>query len=374
MEQKKDNHYVREEHKAQDAQGQQNNNKTNDLGYIMRKAEKLTTALYLVSDIMSDREPMKWTMRETGVDILSDVTVSSPLATRARITDLRYIMKKIESIIAFLDIAQSTRMISEMNARVLKKEYVGLRHDVEAEWNRTDEQSRVVLNESFFNVPHVEELSSGSKEDVANGGVRKGVNFEPTIQSVTPLREVGTPSARTNTTPLAPVVPMTGGKREEIKVTPKESRVHVERLPYKKFARPDFLDGAPVLENQSTPVARPDFLSGTSALENRSTPVVRPIFTLHDAIAHARTDVVRPRSLERQRLEIGSTLVVRDDRRKIILALIKQKPEIAVKDITKSISGVSEKTIQRELLAMVAEGILEKHGERRWSTYGIKGG
>lgn len=355
MEQKKDNHYVREEHKAQDAQGQQNNNKTNDLGYIMRKAEKLTTALYLVSDIMSDREPMKWTIREIGVEILSDVTVSSTLATSARITDLRYIMKKVESIIAFLDIAQSTRMISEMNARVLKKEYVGLRHDVEAEWNCTYEQSRVILNESFFNVPHVEELSSGSKEDVANGGVRKAVNFEPTIQSVTPLREVGTPSGRTNTTPLAPVVPMTGGKREEIKVTPKEPRVHVERLPDKKFARPDFL-------------------SGTSALENRSTPVVRPIFTLHGAIAHAHTDVVRPGSLERQRLEIGSTLVVRDDRRKIILALIKQKPEIAVKDITKSISGVSEKTIQRELLAMVAEGILEKHGERRWSTYGIKGG
>jgi len=63
--------------------------------------------------------------------------------------------------------------------------------------------------------------------------------------------------------------------------------------------------------------------------------------------------------------------VARDDRRKIILALIKQKPSLTVKDIVKSIPGYSEKTIQRELLAMVADGILVKRGERRWSTYSL---
>ena len=62
----------------------------------------------------------------------------------------------------------------------------------------------------------------------------------------------------------------------------------------------------------------------------------------------------------------------RDDRRKIILALIKQKPALSVKDITKSIPTVSEKTIQRELLAMVLAGILIKRGERRWSTYSLR--
>ena len=36
----------------------------------------------------------------------------------------------------------------------------GLRRDIEAEWNHTYEQNRVVLNESFFHVPYVEELAS----------------------------------------------------------------------------------------------------------------------------------------------------------------------------------------------------------------------
>jgi len=62
----------------------------------------------------------------------------------------------------------------------------------------------------------------------------------------------------------------------------------------------------------------------------------------------------------------------RDDRRKIILALIKQKPSLTVKDIAKSIPSVSEKTIQRELLSTVSEGTLQKRGERRWSTYSLR--
>jgi len=43
--------------------------------------------------------------------------------------------------------------------------------------------------------------------------------------------------------------------------------------------------------------------------------------------------------------------------------------KLTIKDFTKNIKDCSEKTIQRELLAMVAKGVLKKEGERRWSKY-----
>jgi DeoR/GlpR family transcriptional regulator of sugar metabolism len=61
------------------------------------------------------------------------------------------------------------------------------------------------------------------------------------------------------------------------------------------------------------------------------------------------------------------------ERRIIIMDTARQKREINVRDVAEKIRGVSEKTIQRELLAMVAEGILAKKGEKRWSTYSIRG-
>ena len=57
------------------------------------------------------------------------------------------------------------------------------------------------------------------------------------------------------------------------------------------------------------------------------------------------------------------------NRRDVILSLFDKKDKINIKDASSSIEGCSEKTIQRELTAMVNEGVLLKEGERRWSTY-----
>ncbi len=59
------------------------------------------------------------------------------------------------------------------------------------------------------------------------------------------------------------------------------------------------------------------------------------------------------------------------ERRHIIIKTIKEKGEVGVNDLLDSLKGVGGKTIQRELLAMVADGVLKKQGERRWSRYSI---
>ena len=45
--------------------------------------------------------------------------------------------------------------------------------------------------------------------------------------------------------------------------------------------------------------------------------------------------------------------------------------EASIKDISEIISDVSEKTVQRELNAMIDENIVKRQGERRWSKYSI---
>jgi len=59
------------------------------------------------------------------------------------------------------------------------------------------------------------------------------------------------------------------------------------------------------------------------------------------------------------------------DRRNSVMSVIKNKGKASIKDISTVIRGVSEKTIQRELLALIAGGMVLKHGERRWSTYSL---
>ena len=73
----------------------------------------------------------------------------------------------------------------------------------------------------------------------------------------------------------------------------------------------------------------------------------------------------------KQLKEFGAVAVKKNSRQSIIVNLLKRKKEIMIKDITPLIDGCSEKTIQRELMAMVHSGILNKVGEKRWSRYSL---
>lgn len=59
------------------------------------------------------------------------------------------------------------------------------------------------------------------------------------------------------------------------------------------------------------------------------------------------------------------------DREEAIMSIIKNKGQVSIKDISHLIRGVSEKTIQRELVSLTERGKVVKRGERRWSTYSL---
>jgi hypothetical protein len=56
-------------------------------------------------------------------------------------------------------------------------------------------------------------------------------------------------------------------------------------------------------------------------------------------------------------------------RQDAILSFIDERKSAAIKDIAALFSDTSEKTIQRELSALVSAGKITKRGEKRWSVY-----
>ncbi len=59
------------------------------------------------------------------------------------------------------------------------------------------------------------------------------------------------------------------------------------------------------------------------------------------------------------------------DRRTRIQTILEAKGEATIKDISEIVTDCSEKTIQRELNAMIDENIVQRQGERRWSKYSL---
>ncbi len=61
----------------------------------------------------------------------------------------------------------------------------------------------------------------------------------------------------------------------------------------------------------------------------------------------------------------------KEHREKAIIDFIRSKGSVNIKDISKSIKGCSEKTLQRKLISLIEKGVIKKQGERRWSRYSL---
>lgn len=59
------------------------------------------------------------------------------------------------------------------------------------------------------------------------------------------------------------------------------------------------------------------------------------------------------------------------DRRTRIHTILEAKGEATIKDISEIVTDCSEKTVQRELNAMIEDNVVKRQGERRWSKYSI---
>lgn len=87
---------------------------------IKQKALKITEALYRTTDMMLDGEPLKWSLRNTAVDILN---IISGLNSGGQLRDIEKLNSLVSNLFLKLELASSGTFISKMNFEVLQREY-----------------------------------------------------------------------------------------------------------------------------------------------------------------------------------------------------------------------------------------------------------
>ena len=78
----------------------------------------------------------------------------------------------------------------------------------------------------------------------------------------------------------------------------------------------------------------------------------------------ARDMLARPASLKGQP----------EDRRRLIKDILASNRQATIKDISQKLPQYSEKTVQREILNLINQGIIKKEGEKRWTRYSLTPG
>lgn len=250
------------------------------LFFLQKKSERLVAALYMITDLLSDREPLRVSLRQQGVALVAVTLSFIGVQRRERKSEEREALSLLEGILALLQVSRSAGVFSDMNVSVLKQEcealgalFVDSTHKNNEETER--EERTALFPKDFFQVAQTD----GVPEEAEGGhhGGKKALSFP--------------------------------------------------RYPYDGAVNRDGPFGGAVKDAVPKDV--------------KDIPLIRP------AVALGRVN----------------------DRRSAILNLLRQKSPITIKDVVRVVTDCGEKTIQRELFAMVDDGTLKKSGERRWTTY-----
>ena len=241
------------------------------------KTDKLITALYMVTDIIDNDEPLRNKLRTLGTEIISDM---HQMPARA--------CNKISEIMSFLGIASAVNIVSEMNCNILKKEFSELNQSIREATNKIEVLNKRVNLSSFF-----------------------------------------TEESQTSTT-------MGGVDQKRFTIL---SNGHYQSKGHYRPISVGVQKGSTLMKALS------DRALGMS---DRNTKTASESFDL----------------LKKQRSE------------EIINFIKKNGRSATITDIRNGVQGsllsFSEKTLQRELVSMVKNGVLNKTGEKRWSRYFLK--
>jgi hypothetical protein len=127
--------------------------------YIFKKTEKITAGLYLVSGLLKDEEPIKWEMRDRGIDLLSSSFSASNSLPGDKNAVIQSLFTAALETLSLLNVAKISNLISEMNYRLLVKEIDNVVSMLRDRLAESAENAGYVLSESFFKTPDL--FSSG---------------------------------------------------------------------------------------------------------------------------------------------------------------------------------------------------------------------
>lgn len=245
---------------------------------VTKRTEKLSSALYLVTNLVSDTEPLKWELRSRGLELLSDICALGTGSMEERAVFFSRTQNATTEIISLLEIGRVGALVSDMNCAILKREY-GILSSILQEGEQIKSPAEKFVSELF-------------KEEERS-------------------------------------LPGTSLSRNE-----------------------DYKGHQGVLYNN----------------RNNNVPYGKPSVSF----SANRASVVAKRNIKDISRGRDAVAVERQNRKNLIVELVKKEKEITIKDAMSVIKGCSEKTIQRELGVLVSDNVLKKEGKKRWSRYSLK--
>lgn len=129
--------------------------------FVYKKTEKLATALYMVTNLFGDTEPMKWTLRTKVSNLLSFIIGFKDVLESREYEFSNEVKTKVLEVVSLLEVASRSGLVSPMNFSILKVEFMNLVHALGTLRKDAGERTQFALPKTFFDVPRSQATHAG---------------------------------------------------------------------------------------------------------------------------------------------------------------------------------------------------------------------
>lgn len=287
--------------------------------FLSLKAKKIASAFYLLTDPMPSHEPLKWKLRDLSVCLMVELFKGQKNNGNNYIS----IKDTVTHLLSFIDVTFISGLISEMNYSILKKELSIFKNTMERDQlscfdkKITDEVKMVLQHDQL---------------EVSKNFVNLPVDLERSL---------------------------------EIEKRIKKTEGEVLESFYKRQIIKDSI------HKRHNDVLYESKKNNSSVLQHKN--IVSNDQTKIEDGHDANSDVNKSEIVNHDRVISTKQNGEKSFRKESILSILREGNELTIKEIISLLGGVShsEKTVQRDLLDMVANGVIRKAGERRWSKYSV---
>lgn len=125
-------------------EGHLTDNINNLYGQITDKIQRLTGALYRVTDLLSDKEPLKWALRDKAMVLYNNLMSIRFIKDKANVLDDT--LGCLFQIIKSLELVSMGFYVSNLNFEILKREYADLKNFIEGKKSNIIIEQKLLLS------------------------------------------------------------------------------------------------------------------------------------------------------------------------------------------------------------------------------------
>lgn len=120
------------------------------LVFSLKKTEKIVSAIYLITSLIKDNEPMKWELREGSMSLLSVLMTLNGVEAVDKNRLLQSFFLSSVQLISYLNISRTSGLISSMNSKLIIDEIHMLVEYIKQQTLSSVHSAGFILSDSFF--------------------------------------------------------------------------------------------------------------------------------------------------------------------------------------------------------------------------------